>query len=94
MECGNKNKLNLSPNYLSRLLKSLMRQSTKQFIIEKVIDLVKIKLSTTELTISEIAYELGFEHPQSFNKLFKAKQLKLQWAFVHHLTERSWQDIQ
>lgn len=33
----------------------------------------KEKLSTTELSVSEIAYELGFEHPQSFSKLFKAK---------------------
>ena len=40
---------------------------------QKVIDLAKEKLSTTELTISEIAYELGFEHPQSFSKLFKQK---------------------
>jgi len=33
----------------------------------------KVKISTTNLTISEIAYELGFEHPSSFNKLFKSK---------------------
>jgi AraC family transcriptional regulator, transcriptional activator of pobA len=33
----------------------------------------KEKLSTTELSVSEIAYELGFEHSQSLSKLFKAK---------------------
>ncbi len=65
--------LHLSPNYLSRLLKTLTGQSTKQFIQEKMIDLAKEKLSTTELTVNEIAYELGFEHPQSFSKLFKIK---------------------
>jgi len=65
--------LHLSPNYLSRLLKTLTGQSTKQFIIDKVIDLAKEKLSTTDLTMSEIAYGLGFDHPQSFSKLFKAK---------------------
>lgn len=65
--------LNLSPNYLSRLMKTLTGQSTKQFIIEKVVELAKEKLSTTDLSMNEIAYALGFEHPQSFNKLFKSK---------------------
>ena len=65
--------LNLSPNYLSRLLKTLTGQSTKQFIIGKVVELAKEKLTTTDLSMNEIAYALGFEHPQSFNKLFKSK---------------------
>ncbi|PUZ29413.1 AraC family transcriptional regulator [Chitinophaga parva] len=63
--------LHLSPGYLSRLLKSLTGQSTKQFITNKIIELAKEKLSTTNLTMNEIAYMLGFEHPQSFGKLFK-----------------------
>jgi len=65
--------LNLSPNYLSRLLKTLTGLSTKDFILGKVIDLAKEKLSTTDLTMNEIAYALGFEHPQAFGKLFKNK---------------------
>ena len=65
--------LNISANYLSRLLKTLTGQSTQQFIHDKVIDVAKEKLSTTELSVNEIAYELGFEHPQSFSKLFKSK---------------------
>lgn len=65
--------LNVSPNYLSRLLKTLTGQSTQQFIHDKLIDKAKEKLSTTDLSVSEIAYELGFEHPQSFTKLFKSK---------------------
>ena len=65
--------LNISPNYLSRLLKTLTGQSTKQFIHDKLIDSAKEKLSTTDLSVSEIAYDLGFEHPQSFSKLFKTK---------------------
>jgi AraC-like DNA-binding protein len=65
--------LNLSPNYLSRLLQILTGQSTKQFVHDKLIDLAKEKLSTTDLSVNEIAYHLGFEHPQSFNKLFKSK---------------------
>ena len=65
--------LNISANYLSRLLKTLTGQSTQQFIHDKVIDVAKEKLSATELSVNEIAYELGFEHPQSFSKLFKSK---------------------
>jgi len=65
--------LNVSPNYLSRLLRTLTGQSTQQFIQVKVILRAKERLSTTELSISEIAYELGFEHPQSFTKLFRNK---------------------
>ena len=65
--------LNVSPNYLSGLLKALTGQSTQQHIHDKIIEKAKEKLSTTDLSVSEIAYELGFEHPQSFSKLFKAK---------------------
>ncbi len=66
-------KLNVSANYLSRLLQMLTGQSTKHFIQDKLIELAKEKLSTTDLTVSQIAYELGFEYPQSFSKLFKNK---------------------
>ena len=65
--------LNISPNYLSGLLKVLTGQSTQQHIHDKLIEKAKEKLSTTNLTVSEIAYELGFEHSQSFSKLFKSK---------------------
>lgn len=65
--------LNLSPNYLSDLLKSLTGKTTQQHIHDKLIEKAKERLSTTRLSVSEIAYELGFEHPQSFNKLFKAR---------------------
>jgi AraC-like DNA-binding protein len=65
--------LNVSPKYLSSLLKVLTGQSTQQHIHEKLIEKAKEKLSTTDLSVSEIAYELGFEHSQSFSKLFKTK---------------------
>ena len=65
--------LNVSPNYLSDLLKVLTGQSTQQHIHDKLIEKAKEKLSTTDLSVSEIAYELGFEHSQSFSKLFKSK---------------------
>lgn len=65
--------LNVSPNYLSGLLKTLTGQSTQQHIHEKLIEKAKEKLSITSLSVSEIAYDLGFEHSQSFSKLFKTK---------------------
>jgi len=65
--------LNISPNYLSNMLKVLTGQSTQQHIHDKLIEKAKEKLSTTDLSVSEIAFELGFEHSQSFSKLFKNK---------------------
>jgi len=65
--------LSVSPNYLGSLLKTLTGQNTQQHIHEKLIEKAKEKLTTTNLSVSEIAYELGFEHPQSFSKLFKTK---------------------
>lgn len=65
--------LNVSPNYLSGLLKTLTGVSTQQHIHNKLIEKAKEKLSTTVLSVSEIAYALGFEHSQSFSKLFKSK---------------------
>jgi AraC-like DNA-binding protein len=65
--------LNLSPSYLSDMLRSLTGQNAQQHIHQKLIEKAKEKLSTTSLSVSEVAYALGFEHPQSFSKLFKAK---------------------
>lgn len=65
--------MNLSPNYLSDLLRFHTGQNTQQHIHEKLISKAKEKLSATELSVSEIAYELGFEHSQSFSTLFKKK---------------------
>jgi len=66
-------KLNLSPTYLSDLLKNLTGLTAQQHIHEKLIEKAKELLSTSNLSVSEIAYQLGFEFPQSFNKLFKKK---------------------
>lgn len=65
--------LHMSPNYLSGLLRVLTGQSTQQHIHDKLIECAKEQLSTTDRSVAEIAYELGFEHPQSFSKLFKTK---------------------
>ncbi|WP_291117405.1 helix-turn-helix domain-containing protein [Empedobacter sp. UBA7248] len=64
-------KLNLSSNYLSDMLRVQTGQTTQQHIQNRVIEKAKELLSTTHLSVSEIAYQLGFEHPQSFHRLFK-----------------------
>ncbi len=65
--------LNVSASYLSGLLKELTGMSTLQHVQHSVIEKAKERLSTTDLSVSEIAYGLGFEHPQSFSKMFKVK---------------------
>jgi len=65
--------LHVSPDYLSGLLKTLTGLTAQQHIHEKLIEKAKQQLSATSLSVSEIAYQLGFEHSQSFSKLFKAK---------------------
>lgn len=66
-------KLNLSPNYLSDMLRVQTGQTTQQHIQNRLIEKAKELLSTTEMSVSEIAYQLGFEHPQSFHRLFKSR---------------------
>lgn len=65
--------LNVSPRYLSDMLRSHTGQNAQQHIHEKLIEKAKEYLTGSNLSVSEIAYHLGFEHSQSFNKLFKKK---------------------
>lgn len=65
--------LHLSPHYLSDMLRNLTGQNAQQHIHEKLIEKAKEYLTSTNFSVSEVAYALGFEHPQSFNKLFKKK---------------------
>ena len=65
--------LNLSTSYLSDMLRTTTGQNTQQHIHNMLIERAKDILTTTNLSISEIAFKLGFEHSQSFSKLFKSK---------------------
>lgn len=65
--------LNISPGYLSDMLRDLIGQNAQQYIRSKIIEKAKEKLTGTDLTVAEIAYELGFEHPQSFSKMFRLR---------------------
>lgn len=75
--------LHLSPTYLSSLLRSLIGQTTQQYLHDKLIALAKEKLVTTNASVGEIAYELGFEHLPSFSKLFKTKTKLSPLKFRH-----------
>jgi AraC family transcriptional activator of pobA len=66
-------KINVSTHYLSDMLRNLTGQNTQQHIHSKLIEKSKDFLITTDLSVAEIAYQLGFEYPQSFSKLFKKK---------------------
>ena len=65
--------LHITPKYLSALLRMHTGQNTQHYIHEKLIEKAKERISTSELSMSEIAFELGFEHLQSFSRFFKAK---------------------
>lgn len=65
--------LHLSPNYLSDLLKKETGKTTLEHIHLFLIDKAKNNLLSSSLTISEIAYSLGFDYPQRFSNLFKFK---------------------
>jgi AraC-like DNA-binding protein len=65
--------LNISPSYLGDMLRYHTGMNTQQHIQTKLIEKAKDLLTSTNLTVAEIAYQIGFEHPQSFNKLFKNK---------------------
>lgn len=67
--CGEQ--LNMSPNYLSDLLRKETGKSAKEHIYAFVVNMAKNKLLGSSSSISEIAYDLGFEYPQHFSKLFK-----------------------
>lgn len=73
--------LQVSQRYLSDMLRSLTGQNAQQHIHNKLIEKAKEILSSSNLSVAEIAYQLGFEHPQSFNKLFKQKTSQSPVAF-------------
>jgi len=76
-------KLSLSQRYLSDMLRSLTGLNTQQYLQDKLVEQSKKMLSSTSLSVAEVAYQLGFEHPQSFSKLFKIKTGSSPLAFRH-----------
>jgi len=55
------------------MLRNLTGLNTQQYIHNYLIEKSKQLLSTTNMTVNEVAFSLGFEYSQSFSKLFKKK---------------------
>lgn len=64
-------KVFLSPNYFGDLIKKETGQTAQQYIISKLIEFAKDRIVNTNLTVSEIAFGLGFQYAQHFSRLFK-----------------------
>ena len=63
--------LHLSVNYFGDLIKKETGKSAQEHIQLKLIDTAKERIFDTGKSLSEIAYELGFKHPQHFSRMFK-----------------------
>jgi len=63
--------LHLSANYLGDLIKKETGKSPQEHIQLKLIDIAKERIFDTSKSLSEIAYDLGFKHPQHFSRMFK-----------------------
>ncbi|WP_223649077.1 helix-turn-helix domain-containing protein [Hymenobacter psoromatis] len=73
--------LHVSPAYLGDMLRTLTGQNTQQHIHQALIERAKQLLLSTSLTINETAFQLGFEYPQYFTRLFKSKTGRTPAAF-------------
>lgn len=66
-------KMNLSPNYFGDLLKNETGKNAQEHIHFHLLDRAKTLLLSTNNSVNEIAFELGFDYPQNLTKLFKNK---------------------
>ena len=64
-------KVNLSSNYFGDLIKKETGKTAQEYIQGKIINIAKERILASEKTVSEIAYELGFQYPQHFTRIFK-----------------------
>lgn len=64
-------KVCLSPNYFGDLIKKEMGKTAQEYIQNKIMDVAKQQIVGTDKTVSQIAYELGFQYSQHFNRIFK-----------------------
>lgn len=61
----------LSPNYFGDLIKKETGKTAQEYIQNKLIDVAKERILNPERSISQISYELGFQYPQHFTRMFK-----------------------
>ncbi len=65
--------LNLSANYFGDLIKKETGKSAQEYIQSKLIEVAKERIFDPTKSISEVAYELGFQYPQHFSRFFKQR---------------------
>ncbi len=66
-------KLNVTPNYLSDTIRYHSGKSALNIIHDYIVEEAKLLLITSNQSVSEISYILGFEYPNYFSRLFKKK---------------------
>lgn len=64
-------KVCLSPNYFGDLVRKETGKTAQECIQDKVMAMAKEKLIGSDKTVSQIAYELGYQYSQHFNRMFK-----------------------
>lgn len=64
-------KVCLSPNYFGDLIKKETGKTAQEYIRYRIIELAKERILEGKQSVSQIAYELGFQYPQHFSRLFK-----------------------
>lgn len=67
------NQLNVTPNYLSDVIKFYSGKPALEHIHQHIVKVAKSLLAQKKFTISEVAYQLGFEYPNYFSRLFRKK---------------------
>lgn len=65
------NELCLSPNYFGDLIKKETGKTAQEYIQFRLIDIAKERILDPSKSLSQVAYELGFQYPQHFTRLFK-----------------------
>ena len=64
-------KVFLSPNYFGDMIRKQTGRTASEYIQDRVIGVAKEKLLSSDKTMSEIAYDLGFQYPQHLSRMFK-----------------------
>ncbi|AND63031.1 hypothetical protein AX766_00645 [Flavobacterium covae] len=87
-------KLNITTRELNFIIKSKTGKTTQKILHEKLIALAKSKLFNSNLSVKEIAYELGFEDPLYFSRIFKQHTLVSPKDFRVNLKQNHIEDFQ
>lgn len=77
-------KVCLSSNYFGDLIKKETGKTAQEYIQHRIIELAKQQILEGTQTVGQIAYELGFQYPQHFSRLFKKQVGCTPNEYKHH----------